>query len=101
MPIGEFYGKRNWGYDESAKFAVENAYGTPDEFKDFVNYAHEKGINVILDVVLNHFGPFGSNIQEYIPAYQKDKEKTLRQRSWRGIVRRIETDVWSDDYITR
>ncbi len=69
MPIGEFYGKKNWGYDEVAKYAVENSYGSPDDFKDFVNFAHEKGISVILDVVPNHFGPFGSVIQEFIPAF--------------------------------
>lgn len=74
MPIGEFYGKYNWGYDEVAKFAPENSYGTPDEFKDFVNHAHEKGISVILDVVLNHFGPYGANLNEYVPTYHNDKE---------------------------
>ena len=73
MPVGEFYGKNNWGYDESAKFAVENSYGTPDEFKDFVNHAHEKGIKVIVDAILNHFGPYGSNIHEYMSAFQEDK----------------------------
>lgn len=75
MPIGEFYGKNNWGYDEVAKFAVENGYGRPEDFKDFVNYAHSKGINVILDVVPNHFGPFGSIVQELMPIYSEG-EKT-------------------------
>lgn len=74
MPIGEFYGKYNWGYDEVAKFAPENSYGSPDEFKDFVNHAHEKGISVILDVVLNHFGPYGANLNEFVPTYHSDKE---------------------------
>lgn len=73
MPIGEFYGEHNWGYDEVAKYAVENAYGSPDEFKDFVNYAHEKGIKVILDVVPNHFGSYGAVLQEFIPTYNNEK----------------------------
>ena len=62
MPIGEFYGDMNWGYDESAKFAVENTYGRPDDLKDFINHAHKNNIRVILDVVPNHFGPYGSNV---------------------------------------
>lgn len=73
MPVGEFYGNINWGYDEVAKFAVENAYGTPDDFKDFVNHAHKKGIRVILDIVPNHFGPFGNVVDKFIPIYNKDK----------------------------
>ncbi|MDD3236949.1 MAG: alpha-amylase family glycosyl hydrolase [Candidatus Gastranaerophilales bacterium] len=74
MPIGEFYGKNNWGYDEVAKFAVENSYGRPEDFKEFVNYAHKKGINVILDVVPNHFGPYGTMVQETIPTFEEGKD---------------------------
>lgn len=60
LPVGEFYGEYNFGYDEVDKFAPESSYGTPDELKSLVDYAHQKGINVILDVVPNHFGPVGS-----------------------------------------
>lgn len=74
MPIGEFYGKKNWGYDEVAKYAVENSYGRPEDFKDFVNYAHKNNISVILDVVPNHFGPFGANVHELMPTFADDKD---------------------------
>lgn len=74
MPIGEFYGSANWGYDESAKFAVENAYGDPNDFKSFVNYAHAKGIKVFLDVVPNHFGPNGTNIHRLMPTFAEGKD---------------------------
>lgn len=51
------------GYDEVDKFAPESSYETPDELKNLVNYAHSKGINVILDVVPNHFGCIGAVCQ--------------------------------------
>lgn len=74
MPIGEFYGKINWGYDESGKYAVENTYGRPEDFKDFVNHAHEKGINVILDVVPNHFGPYGTVVHKLFNTFAEGNE---------------------------
>ncbi len=76
MPVGEFYGDKNWGYDEVAKFAVENSYGRPEDFKEFVDYAHEKGISVILDVVPNHFGPYGSVVHELMPTFDENGEET-------------------------
>lgn len=74
MPVGEFYGKYNWGYDETDKFAPESFYGNPDELKEFVNYAHKKGINVILDVIPNHFGSIGTVVQEYGEAFDSSIE---------------------------
>jgi 1,4-alpha-glucan branching enzyme len=72
MPTGEFYGKYNIGYDESDKFAPESSRGTPDEFKAFVDYAHKKGINVMLDVVPNHFGPHGTVVHDFGHAFDHD-----------------------------
>lgn len=57
MPIMEFAGDFSWGYNPSHLFAVESAYGTPRDMKDFVNEAHKRGIGVGLDVVHNHYGP--------------------------------------------
>lgn len=72
LPTGEFYGQYNIGYDESDKFAPESSRGKPDEFKDFVNYAHEKGINVLLDVVPNHFGAIGTVVHDFGNAFDND-----------------------------
>ncbi len=57
MPIAEFAGDFSWGYNPSHPFAVKSIYGGPQAFKEFVKAAHRKGIAVIMDVVLNHFGP--------------------------------------------
>lgn len=71
MPTGEFYGNFNIGYDESDKFAPESSRGTPDDFKSFVDYCHKKNINVVLDVVPNHFGPTGTIVQDYGKAFDE------------------------------
>jgi maltooligosyltrehalose trehalohydrolase len=60
MPIAAFPGARNWGYDGVALFAPAACYGTPDEFRSFVDTAHELGLAVMLDVVYNHLGPDGA-----------------------------------------
>lgn len=65
MPIQEFPGDRNWGYDMADLFAVEKSYGKPNDFKNLVNEAHKRGLAVILDVVYNHVGPEGSYHHEY------------------------------------
>lgn len=72
LPTGEFFGQYNIGYDESDKFAPESSRGKPDEFKDFVNYAHKKGINVILDVVPNHFGSIGTVVHDFGNAFDNE-----------------------------
>jgi len=64
MPVANFPGSRNWGYDGVNLFAPATAYGRPEDFKRFVDAAHQKGLGVILDVVYNHLGPEGN----YIPA---------------------------------
>jgi maltooligosyltrehalose trehalohydrolase len=57
MPLNDFPGKRNWGYDGVLPFAPDRAYGTPDDLKALVDAAHGHGLMVFLDVVYNHFGP--------------------------------------------
>jgi maltooligosyltrehalose trehalohydrolase len=67
MPIADFSGKRNWGYDGVLPYAPDSAYGTPDELKALIDTAHGRGMQVFLDVVYNHFGPDGN----YLPVYAK------------------------------
>ncbi len=59
MPIAAFPGGRNWGYDGVLPYAPDAAYGRPEDLKLFVEAAHQRGIQVLLDVVYNHFGPRG------------------------------------------
>jgi maltooligosyltrehalose trehalohydrolase len=67
MPVAQFAGKHNWGYDGVFPFAVQHSYGGAEGLKALVNTAHEAGIAVILDVVYNHFGPEGNIINEFAP----------------------------------
>ncbi len=60
MPVADFAGSRNWGYDGVAPFAPARCYGRPDDLRRFVNAAHELGLAVFLDVVYNHLGPDGA-----------------------------------------
>jgi maltooligosyltrehalose trehalohydrolase len=75
MPIAQFPGQRNWGYDGVYPFAVQNSYGTPRDLQMFVNAAHSRGLAVALDVVYNHLGPEGNYLSEYGP-YFTDRYKT-------------------------
>jgi maltooligosyltrehalose trehalohydrolase len=75
MPVAQFPGERNWGYDGAYPFSVQNSYGGPDALKELVNKAHQCGIAVILDVVYNHLGPEGNYLAEFAP-YFTDKYKT-------------------------
>ncbi len=65
MPLHEFPGNRNWGYDGTLLFAPDASYGTPDDLKHLVDCAHELGIMVFIDVVYNHFGPDGNYLGVY------------------------------------
>jgi maltooligosyltrehalose trehalohydrolase len=69
MPIAQFPGDRNWGYDGVYPFAVQNSYGGPEEFKRLVGACHSAGIAVILDVVYNHLGPEGNYSSEFGPYF--------------------------------
>jgi maltooligosyltrehalose trehalohydrolase len=75
MPVAQFPGTRNWGYDGTYPYAVQNSYGGPDSLKRFVDACHAKGIAVFLDVVYNHLGPEGNYFKAFGP-YFTDKYKT-------------------------
>ena len=75
MPVAQFPGKRNWGYDGAYPYAVQNSYGGLVALKRLVNAAHKVGLAVILDVVYNHLGPEGNYLGEFAP-YQTDTYKT-------------------------
>ena len=67
MPVAEFPGRWNWGYDGVLLYAPDSVYGRPDDFKAFIDEAHARGIMVLLDVVYNHFGPAGNYMPFYAP----------------------------------
>jgi len=69
MPINEFAGRFGWGYDGVDLWAPEHVYGTPDDFRRFVDAAHALNVAVILDVVYNHFGPDGCYVAKFTPLY--------------------------------
>ena len=75
MPVAQFPGGRNWGYDGVYPFAVQDTYGGPQGLKKLVDACHQKGIAVILDVVYNHMGPEGNYLNDYGP-YFTDKYQT-------------------------
>ncbi len=75
MPVAQFPGERNWGYDGVYPFSVQASYGGPEGFKKFINAAHLRGIAVILDVVYNHLGPEGNYLRDFGP-YFTDRYKT-------------------------
>jgi maltooligosyltrehalose trehalohydrolase len=75
MPVAQFPGNRNWGYDGVYPFAVQHSYGGAEDLKSLVNACHEKGIAVVLDVVYNHLGPEGNYFNAYGP-YFTDKYNT-------------------------
>lgn len=76
MPVAEFPGSRNWGYDGVAIYAPSRAYGHPDDLRAFVDAAHSHGLVVILDVVYNHLGPDGNYIGAYHQHYFNSRHKT-------------------------
>jgi maltooligosyltrehalose trehalohydrolase len=69
MPVHDFCGRYGWGYDGVDFFAPTRLYGTPDEFRSFVDQAHRVGLGVILDVVYNHAGPAGNYLKEFSEDY--------------------------------
>ena len=69
MPLGAFPGRRNWGYDGVAWWAVQESYGGPAALARFVDEAHRLGLAVVLDVVYNHLGPEGNYLSEYGPYF--------------------------------
>jgi maltooligosyltrehalose trehalohydrolase len=75
MPVSEFPGNRNWGYDGVSPYAVQSTYGGPDGLKRLVDMAHRFDLAVLLDVVYNHLGPEGNYLREFGP-YFSDRHRT-------------------------
>src|SRR5213079_1236334 len=75
MPVAQFPGNRNWGYDGVYPYAVQNSYGGPRGLKKLVDACHRCGLAIILDVVYNQLGPEGNYLGEYGP-YFTDRYKT-------------------------
>jgi maltooligosyltrehalose trehalohydrolase len=69
MPVAQFPGGRNWGYDGVQPYAVQNTYGGPEGFKKLVEACHQQGMAVVLDVVYNHLGPEGNYLGKYAPYF--------------------------------
>ena len=69
MPLADFAGSRNWGYDGVLWYAPDSSYGRPDDLKALIDEAHLRGLMVFLDVVYNHFGPEGNYLGRYAPSF--------------------------------
>jgi malto-oligosyltrehalose trehalohydrolase len=69
MPVADFPGRWNWGYDGVLLFAPDSAYGRPEDLKALIDAAHRRGLMVFLDVVYNHFGPDGNYLGRYAPSF--------------------------------
>jgi maltooligosyltrehalose trehalohydrolase len=82
MPIADFPGRHNWGYDGVLPFAPDSAYGTPEDLKALVDAAHELGLMLLLDVVYNHFGPDGNYLGLYAPRFFREDIHT----PWGGAI---------------
>jgi maltooligosyltrehalose trehalohydrolase len=74
MPLADFSGMRNWGYDGVLWYAPDSAYGRPDDLKVLIDEAHLRGLMVFLDVVYNHFGPEGNFLSRYAPSFFTDAQ---------------------------
>ena len=72
MPLADFAGRRNWGYDGVALFAPARAYGSPEDLRALVDAAHREGLAVLVDVVYNHLGPEGAYLPTFSPAFFAD-----------------------------
>ncbi|HJT36611.1 MAG TPA: malto-oligosyltrehalose trehalohydrolase [Pirellulales bacterium] len=78
MPVADFPGRFGWGYDGVDLFAPTRLYGTPDDFRSFVDRAHQLGLGVLLDVVYNHFGP----TDNYLGEFSRDYFSTRHHTDW-------------------
>jgi maltooligosyltrehalose trehalohydrolase len=76
MPVSDFPGRRNWGYDGVYPFAPDSMYGRPEHLKELVQSAHACGMMVFLDVVYNHFGPEGNYLNSYAPQFFTTRHHT-------------------------
>jgi hypothetical protein len=76
MPVAQFPGQRNWGYDGVFPYAPAHAYGGPAALRAFIEAAHDAGLSVLLDVVYNHFGPQGNHLRDYARGFFRDDRST-------------------------
>ena len=76
MPVADFPGRRNWGYDGVLQFAPDSSYGAPSDLKRLVQAAHMRGLMVFLDVVYNHFGPDGNYLHTYAKPFFTERHHT-------------------------
>lgn len=76
MPVADFPGRRNWGYDGVLLYAPDSIYGSPEDLKHLVQAVHSKGLMIFLDVVYNHFGPDGNYLHVYSPQFFTDRHHT-------------------------
>ncbi|SDU67214.1 malto-oligosyltrehalose trehalohydrolase [Pseudomonas mandelii] len=76
MPLAQFPGDRNWGYDGVLPYAPQSSYGTPEQLKHLIDTAHGHGLAVILDVVYNHFGPDGNYLHHYAKGFFREDKHT-------------------------
>jgi malto-oligosyltrehalose trehalohydrolase len=76
MPVADFPGTRNWGYDGVLLFAPDSSYGRPEDLKQLIQAAHAKGLMMFLDVVYNHFGPEGNYLHAYAPQFFTNRHHT-------------------------
>jgi maltooligosyltrehalose trehalohydrolase len=76
LPLAEFPGRRNWGYDGVLHYAPDAVYGTPDDLRRLVERAHALGLMVFVDVVYNHFGPAGNYLNSYACSFFTDRHQT-------------------------
>ena len=76
MPLADFAGRWNWGYDGVLLYAPDSAYGRPEDLKALIDAAHARGLMVFLDVVYNHFGPEGNYLSRYAPAFFTSRHTT-------------------------
>ncbi len=82
MPVADFPGRWNWGYDGTLLFAPDSQYGRPADLKALVDACHARGLAVILDVVYNHFGPEGN----YLGLYAPDFFDATRHTPWGAAI---------------
>lgn len=76
MPVNDFPGARNWGYDGTLPYAPDTAYGSPTDLKELIDAAHGLGMMMFLDVVYNHFGPDGNYLSAYAPQFFRQDVNT-------------------------
>jgi maltooligosyltrehalose trehalohydrolase len=89
MPMADFPGERNWGYDGVLLFAPDSVYGRPEDLKAFIDAAHARGIAVIFDVVYNHLGAEGNLIPKYWPQFYSP----VHENAW-GKVPNFDAEGW-------